>query len=182
MSYPELSVETINECSRAAFAYSTDCYCVFNWSYADYLPRPMYRETPTKWLTVSVFRCLPLEATDRHVLAVSGLNAPELLRRLREALGMLADGITSDPTLLASDHQQQVLRSALGHPMLVQYQLLKALGNLLPRLPRHEAQALTTELQEAITQRSREVYNPPEGNGWIATAPQTTEELKPWAH
>jgi hypothetical protein len=61
--------------------------------------------------------------------------------------------------------------------MLGAHQLLRILNGLLPRLPRHETQALTTQLQQAIDQRSREVYTPPEGGGWIASVPQTTQVL-----
>lgn len=42
MSYPHLSPETANECSRAAYDYDPACYCAIHWVYADYLPRPQY--------------------------------------------------------------------------------------------------------------------------------------------
>lgn len=101
MSYPELPTEAVNECSRAAFNYSPDCYCVFNWSYADYLPRRLYLDTPTKWLNVGVYRSIESESTDRPVVAVSGLTAPELLQRLRTALAAITTGEKPDPSLPA---------------------------------------------------------------------------------
>jgi hypothetical protein len=180
MTYPNLSPETANECSRAAYAYSQECYCIIYWAYADYLPRPQYHGLATKWLCASVFRCGDLEQGDRYVLGVSADTGPELLRQLRTALEDLASGERPDPSLLATDYAQRILSATLGHPMLGAHQLLRALNGLLPRLPRHEAHALTTQLQQAIDQRSREVYNPPEGGGWIASAPQATETLNCW--
>lgn len=175
MSYPHLTSETINECSRAAYAYSHDCYCIIYWACADYLPRSQYHGLATKWLCASVYRAGGSEQGDRYVVGVSADTGPELLRHLHTALETIIAGEQPDPSLLATDHAQRVLSAALGHPMLGAHQLLRILHNLLPRLPRHETQALTTQLQQAIDQRSREVYNPPEGGGWIASAPQTTE-------
>ncbi|TVT39619.1 hypothetical protein FNT36_18430 [Hymenobacter setariae] len=177
MSYPHLSPETITECSRAAYAYSHDCYCIIYWACADYLPRSQYHGLATKWLCASVFRAGSLEQGDRYVVGVSAETGPELLRYLRTALEDLSSGERPDPSLLATDYAQRMLSTALSHPMLTSYQLLRILHSLLPRLPRHEAQTLTTQLQQAIDQRSREAYIPPQGNGWIALAPQTTEPL-----
>jgi len=111
------------------------------------------------------------------VVGVSADTGPKLLRHLHTALEALSSGEQADPSLLATDYAQRMLSAALGHPMLASYQLLRILRGLLPRLPRHEAQALTTLLQQAINQRSREVYTPPEGGGWIASAPRTTAPL-----
>lgn len=177
MSYPHLSPDTITECSRAAYTYSQDCYCVIYWACADYLPRPQYHDLATKWLCASVFRAGSLEQGDRYVVGVSADTGPELLRRLHAALDAIIDGEQPDPSLLATDLAQRVLSAALSHPMLSAHQLLRILNGLLPRLPRHETQALTTQLQQAIDQRSREVYNPPNGGGWIASVPQTTQVL-----
>jgi hypothetical protein len=177
MSYPHLCPETANECSRAAYTYSHDCYCIIYWAYADYLPRSQYHGLATKWLCASVFRAGSLEQGDRYVVGVSADTGPELLRHLHTALEAISSGEQPDPSLLATDYAQKMLSAALGHPMLGSHQLLRILHGLLPRLPRHEAQALTTQLQQAIDQRSREVYTPPEGGGWIASAPQTTEPL-----
>ena len=177
MSYPSLSPEVATECSRAAYVYSPECYCIIYWAYADYLPRPQYHGLPTKWLCASVFRAGSLEQGDRYVVGVSAETGSDLLRHLRTALEDLASGERPDPSLLATDHAQRVLSATLSHPMLGTHQLLRALHGLLPRLPRHETQALTTQLQQAIDQRGREVYIPPEGGGWIASAPQTTQPL-----
>lgn len=177
MSYPHLSPEMVNECSQAAYAYSHDCYCIIYWACADYLPRSQYRGLATKWLCASVFRAGSLEQGDRYVVGVSAETGPELLHYLRTTLDDLASGERPDPSLLATDYAQRMLSTALSHPMLTSYQLLRILNSLLPRLPRHEAQTLTTQLQQAIDQRSREIYIPPEGGGWIASAPRTTEPL-----
>lgn len=177
MSYPHLSAETVNECSRAAYAYDPDCYCVFHWAHADFPPRLHYHPLPTKWLKVGVWRCTGPGQPDRFVLAMSGDNERELLRNLSAALLTLTDGTREDASLLLTSQHEQALRKALRHPLLTMYRLLEVLDTLVPRLPRFEASTLTSHLQEAIDQRSREVYTPPKGGGWIASAPQTTQEL-----
>ncbi len=180
MSYPHLSTETATACSQAAYAYSPACYCVFHWGYADYLPSPKYHGRPTKWLEVAVWRTADGEQADRYVAAVAGDNAPELLRRLHEALAVLTSGEQPDPSLVASTQAQADLSAALHHPMLGAGLLLHTLDKLLPYLPAAKAQDLTTRLRRVIDNREAQVYTPPEGRGWIASAPQTTQELKAW--
>jgi hypothetical protein len=96
---------------------------------------------------------------------------------LHTALEAISSGEQPDPSSLSTDYAQRMLSATLGQPMFASYQLLRILNCLLPRLPCHEAQALTTQLQQAIDQRSREAYISPEGGGWIASAPRTTEPL-----
>jgi hypothetical protein len=117
MSYPELTPETANECSRAAYIYSPECYCVFHWGFADFLPRAQYYDRPTKWLEVAVWRCLGPDQPDRYVGAVAGYSGFELLRNLRAALSALTTGSQPDPSPLASDHAQQ-LSTDLRYPLL----------------------------------------------------------------
>ena len=136
MSYPHLSPETANACSRAAYDYDSDCYCVLHWGYADYLPRLKYKYRPTKWLEVAVWRAAGPEQPDRYVTAVAGESGPELLRKLCGALAAITAGQQPDPSIL-------------------------------PPAPPPVAPL-------------PQPHCPPHGNGWIASAPQTTKELRCW--
>jgi len=182
MSYPHLSPEAANECSQAAYAYSPDCYCTIYWACADYLPRPQYRGRPTKWLEVAVWRCIGPEQPDRFVVAATGDTGPEVLRHLQAALAELTANPQRDLSLLASAEAQQQLSAALRHPMLGAGMLLHTLDKLLPNLPAHQVFDLTKRLQRVIGNRVADTYQPPKGNGWIATAAQTTQELNAWPH
>jgi hypothetical protein len=117
MSYPHLSPETANECSQVAYAYSPDCYCVFHWGFADFLPRTQYYERPAKWLEVAVWRCLGPDQPDRYVAGVAGYTGRELLRNLRAALSAITTDAQPDPSLLASNHVWQ-LSTDLRYPLL----------------------------------------------------------------
>jgi len=180
MTYPHLTPETANECSRAAYAYSPECYCIIYWAYADYPPRLQYHGLAIKWLCASVYRTGDPEQGDRYVLGVNADTGPDLLRNLRGALEAIASGERPDPSLLASDQQQRLISGYLAHPMLPVAALRKAVADLLPRLPQHEVRAMQAALGWALSERLDEVYNPPEGNGWIASAAQTTEALRCW--
>ena len=160
MSYPHLSPETLAACTQAAYDYDPACYCIFHWGFADFPPQSRYYQQPTKWVEVSLYRTGEPGQADRWVLSRRSDSGPEVLRLLREALRGLADGSLLDPSLLADDHEQQVLRAALCHPMLAGHQLLRALDTLLPRLPGYEARLLTSELHRAIDQGSREAQQP----------------------
>lgn len=177
MSYPHLSPETANECSRCAYAYDPDCYCTIYWAYTDYLPRPQYRGRPTKWLEAAVWRCIGPEQPDRFVVAATGDNGPEVLRHLRALLAELTANPKADPSRVASAEAQQQLSATLRHPMLGAGMLLHTLDKLLPDLPAHRVFDLTKRLQRVIYNRQEEVYQPPKGAGWIASAPQTTQSL-----
>lgn len=118
MSYPHLSPETLTACSQAAYAYSPDCYCVFHWGFADFLPRPQYHDRPTKWLETTVWRCLGPDQPDRYVVAVASDNGRELLCNLRGALSAITTDGQPDPSLLANDHAQSQLSTTLRYSML----------------------------------------------------------------
>lgn len=180
MNYPHLSPETATECSRVAYAYSHDCYCIIYWACADYLPRPQYHGLATKWLCASVYRAGGPEQGDRYVLGVSADTGPELLNNLRTALDAIINGEQPDPSLVATEHAWQQLSAVLRHPLLGTGMLLHTLDRLLPDLPVHRVFDLTKRLQRVINNREQEVYQPPEGNGWIASASQTTQELRAW--
>ena len=136
-----------------------------------------YHEQPTKWLDVSLYRTAAPGQADRWVLTRRSNSGPEVLRLLREALRGLADGSLLDPSRLADDHEQQVLRAALCHPMLAGHQLLRALDTLLPRLPGYEARLLTNELHRAIDQGSHEAQQPARPQ-WVQTL-TTTASRRP---
>lgn len=180
MSYPTLTPEVANECSRAAHQYHPDCYCAIHWVYADYPPRQMYHELPTKWLEAYVWRCTSADQPDRFVAAAVGNSGPEMLRSLQTVMAAVVSGERPDPSLLAADHHQKLISSYLAHPLLPAAALHKAVTALLPRLPVHEARALQNELGWALSERIDQAHHPPEGGGWIASVPQTTQELKPW--
>jgi hypothetical protein len=118
MSYPELTPEMANECSRATYTYSPDCYCVFHWGFADFLPRQQYHDRPSKWLEATVWRCLGPDQPDRYVVAVASDNGRELLRNLRAALSAITTGAQPDPSLMATDHARPQLSAALRYYML----------------------------------------------------------------
>ena len=179
MSYPTLSPEMATECSRAAYEYSPECYCIIYWACADYLPRPQYYGLATKWLCASLYRAGAPEQADRYVVGASAYTGPELVRNLRASLLDITTRERADPSLLTNEHQQRLITGYLAHPMLPAAALRKAVADLLPRLPEHEARAMQTSLGWALSERIDKVYKPPDGAGWIASAPQTTQELKP---
>lgn len=181
MSYPHLTPETANECSRAAYAYDPDCYCTIYWACADYLPRPQYQGKPTKWLEAAVWRCIGPEQPDRFVVATTGESGPEVLRNLQAALAAIVKGEYRDPSLLASAEAQQQLSATLRHPMLGTGMLLHTLDKLLPNLPAQQVFDLTKRLQRVINNRVADTYQPPQGAGWVPTAQQTTKPLNCWS-
>lgn len=107
MSYPHLTPEMTNECSRAAHAYDPDCYCAIHWVYADYVPRPQYRGMPTKWLEAYVWRSIGPGQPDRFVVSAVADNGPELLRDLHTVLAAITEGEQIDPSLPAHHEPPQ---------------------------------------------------------------------------
>ena len=105
MSYPHLSPEMANECSRAAYAYDPACYCAIHWVYADYLPNPQYHGLPTKWLEAYVYRNIGPGQPDRFVAVAVAESGPALLRDLHTALNAIAEGEQPDPSLLTQRKQ-----------------------------------------------------------------------------
>ncbi len=177
MSCPHLHPDTIAACSQAAHGYDPACYCLIHWSYRDAPPGRKYLQYPSKWLEASVYRSLPEGTPDRWVLAVAADTGPDLLRFLREELTAVAQGKRPDPSLLASAYYCHAVRNAITHPLLPAQQLVRSLHELAARLPNYEAEALATALEAAIDERASQAHRPPEGGGWIASAPQTTLPL-----
>lgn len=107
------------------------------------------------------------------MLTVAADTGPDLLRLLREELSAVAQGQRPDPSLLASAYYCHAVRNAIAHPLLPARQLVRSLHALAGRLPHYEAQAL----EAAIDERASQAHRPPEGGGWITSAPQTTRPL-----
>jgi hypothetical protein len=179
MCYTDLPLDMVQEFTQAAIAYHPDCYCQFGWVFVERPPLRKHLMQPTKWLEVIVLRSMGEERQDRYVLSTCAENSPDLLRQLRALLAAALPIYEYGP---ATSTQAYAIETALYHTLLPNASRQVAIDRLLSRLPHHEAQEIANELQQAISRRSVSALRRRKGQGWIASVPQTTQELNAWPH
>lgn len=179
MSYIDLPPKMVQEFTQAAIAYHPDCYCQLSWAFAERPPLCKYLNQPAKWLEVTVLRSMGEDSQDRYVLSTWAEDSPELLRRLR---AILAGALPIQEYSPATSTQAYAIESALCHSLLPSAARQVAIDKLLSRMPQHEARTLIEELQQAINRRSASALRRKKGQGWITSAPPTTQELNAWPH
>jgi hypothetical protein len=179
MSYIDLPLAMIREFTQAAIAYHPDCYCQFAWVLAERPPLCKHLSQPTKWLEVIVLRSMGEDKQDRYVLSAHAENSPDLLRQLRANLAEARPIHEYGP---ATSTQAYAIEKALYSSLLPSATRHVAIDKLLSRLPHHEARQMVEELQQAINRRSASALRRKKGEGWIPSAPPTTQELNAWPH
>jgi hypothetical protein len=179
MHYTDLPQSMVQEFTQAVIAYHPDCYCQFAWILTERPPLCKYLSQPTQWLEVIVLRSMGEDKQDRYVLSAHAENSPDLLRQLRATLAEARPIHEYGP---ATSTQAYALESALCHSLLPSATRQVAIDKLLSRLPYHDAAQMVDELQQAINRRSASALRRRKGQGWIASAPQTTQELNTWPY